>query len=83
MLENVHKRPVVPGHVWPRKKEENELNVGGAGVKGGISGEEEEDSFAAGGPSERIRGSWPRRAVSTQFSNPIKQTELFQLFFHC
>lgn len=57
MLENVHKRPVVPGHVRPRKKEENERNVGGAGVKGGISGEEEEDSFAAGGPSERIRGS--------------------------
>lgn len=57
MLENVHKRPVVPGHVRPHKKEENERNVGGAGVKGGISGEEEEDSFAAGGPSERIRGS--------------------------
>lgn len=43
VLESVHKRPVVPGHVRPRKKEENERNVGGAGVEGGISDEEEEE----------------------------------------
>ena len=63
VLESIHKRSVVCDRVKKKKKkkteEENDRKIGGTSSRRERSdkAEQAEDTLAAGGPGERIRGS--------------------------